>query len=157
MIKVFRHTEGDTRVAENVPTIEQFGEANRSHLRDVENLARTFSEQLKQQVSVHDWTKVQEPYRSMFYRDLCDTIEGKMDFVDGEWYKLHCKIERHHLNEYCPEDVNMYDVIEMICDCVAAGMARHGDVHDVFISEEVLKKAVANTVTLLKDEITLIG
>ena len=80
-----------------------------------------------------------------------------MDFFDGEWSKLHyTELERHHLSRHCPDDVNMFDVIEMICDCVAAGMARTGDVTDVEIPPEVLTKAVKNTVEVLKEQVELI-
>ena len=154
MITIKKHTEGDTRVAEGVPTIEDFNSANYDHVDDVKKLANQFSEMLNKQVRDHDWTKLREPYRSMFYRDLCDTIEGKMDFFDGKWSNLHYnELERHHLKRHCPDDVNMLDVIEMICDCVAAGMARSGEVYDVDIPAEVLTKAVENTVELLKREI----
>jgi hypothetical protein len=157
MIKIKKHTEGDTRVAEGVPTIRDFDSANYDHVEDVKNLAYQFSEMLNKQVCDHDWTKLKEPYRSMFYRDLCNTIEGKMDFFDGKWSSLHYnELERHHLKRHCPDDVNLFDVIEMICDCVAAGMARSGDIYDVDIPAEVLTKAVKNTVELLKSEIQVV-
>ena len=52
--------------------------------------------------------------------------------------------------------MNLFDVIEMICDCVAAGMARTGDVYEVTIPNEVLQKAVLNTVGILKNQIELV-
>ena len=157
MIRIKKHTEGDSRVAKAAPTIAKFDEANNDHVRDVKNLADEFADMLKTQVLHHDYTKRVDPYRSMFYRDLCGTIEGKMDFFDGEWSKIHYEVlERHHLKRHCPDDVNMLDVIEMICDCVAAGMARSGEVYDVDIPAEVLTKAVKNTVDLLKREIEVV-
>jgi hypothetical protein len=102
---------------------------------------------------VHDYTKKSEPEASLFYRELCATIEGKMDFEKGEWYPMHCQRERHHLNQYCPEDVNLIDVIEMICDCVCAGMARSGSVYPVKIPNEILQQAVENTVQMCIDAV----
>ena len=157
MIKIKRHTEGDSRVAEGIPTISDFSSANRDHVEDVKNLARFFSEELIKRVQTHDWTKLYEPYKSMFYRDMCAVIEGRMDFFDGEWSQLHYnELERHHLKRHCPDDVNMIDVIEMICDCVAAGLARSGNVYDLDIPFDVLQKAVANTVELLKNEVQVV-
>ena len=151
-IKVKPNTNGDSRVANKVPTFEEFSAANRDHRKDVQALMESFAESLKTQGEEHDWTKVREPYRSMFYRDLCNTIEGRMEFMDGEWAKLHYEqMERHHLKRHCPEDVNLFDVIEMLCDCVCAGMARSGDVYDVDIPPEILVEAVKNTVELLKE------
>lgn len=157
MIKIKRHTEGDTRVAKEIPTISDFSAANYDHAEDVKNLARFFADGLIACVQRHDWTKLQEPYKSMFYRDMCDVMEGRMDFFEGEWSKLHYnELERHHLKRHCPDDVNMFDVIEMICDCVAAGMARSGDVYELDIPSDVLQRAVTNTVDILKKEIQVV-
>lgn len=157
MIKINRHTEGDTRVAKEIPTMTDFHSANYDHVEDVKKLARFFSGELVNRVQKHDWTKLDEPYRSMFYRDLCAVMEGRMDFFDGEWSRLHYnELERHHLNRHCPDDVNMFDVIEMICDCVAAGMARSGEIYDIDIPTDILTKAVKNTVELLKKHIEVV-
>jgi hypothetical protein len=157
MVQIKKHTEGDSRVAKELPTFRDFNNANDAHRQDVVNLVGEFCKQLEEKARRHDWTKVEEPYRSMFYRDLCATIEGRMNFVDGEWADLHYnKLERHHLKRYCRDDVNMFDVIEMICDCVAAGMARSGEIYDVDIPAEVLTKAVKNTVEVLKREIYVV-
>ena len=157
MIEIKTHTEGDSRVSESVPTFTEFCNANVDHRKDVKKLIMEFSDMLAHNALEHDYTKTTEPYASMFYRDLCATIEGRMDFFDGEWSKLHYNVlERHHLKRHCPDDVNMLDVIEMICDCVAAGMARSGEVYDVDIPAEVLNKAVKNTVELLKSHIQVI-
>ena len=156
MIKINKHTEGDSRVAKELPTFRAFNGANDDHRQDVKKVVGWFAKTLVQWTEDHDWTKRDEPYRSMFYRDLCATLEGRMNFMDGEWVHLHYEKERHHLKQHRPEDVNLFDVIEMLCDCVAAGMARSGDVFDVDIPAEVLTKAVENTVELLKDEIEVV-
>ena len=157
MIQIKKHTEGDSRVAKELPTFQDFDNANFDHRNDVTNLISEFIHILSAKSSGHDWSKIKEPYRSMFYRDLCATLEGRMNFMDGEWANIHYnKLERHHLKQRCPDDVDLFDVIEMICDCVAAGMARSGDVYDVDIPAEVLTKAVANTVELLKDQIEVV-
>ena len=99
-----------------------------------------------------------EPYESMFYRDLCNTIEGRIEFLDGEWSRLHyTELERHHLNALCPEDVNLIDIIAMLCDCVVAGKARSGDVYDINISNTILQKAIKNTVEMLKSHVVVEG
>ena len=156
-IKIMRNTAGDTRVAKKMPTIAEFDKSNRLHREDVARIVDRFCAILICSTTDHDWTKVREPYRSMFYRDMSSVIEHGMDFFDGEWSKLHYyELERHHLKRHCPEDVDLFDVIEMICDCVAAGMARSGEVYDLDISEDILTKAVMNTVEILKDQIQVI-
>ena len=89
-------------------------------------------------------------YLAVFTRAL------KTGFKDDEfkkinWWNIHKTKERHHLNDNCPDDVNIIDVIEMIVDCTMAGLARTGKVYDISIKPEILKKAVDNTVKLLID------
>lgn len=156
-ITVKTNTNGDSRVAKRVPTFPEFMEANRSHRKDVLGLMELFVVMLEDRAVRHDCTKVIEPYASMFYRDLCNTIEGKMEFMDGEWARIHYEEqERHHLKRYCPDDVNLIDVIEMVCDCMCAGAARSGgNIYDVDIPPEILEKALNNTVDLLKSRIEI--
>ena len=148
-VKIKRNVLGDTRTATRVPTFCEFTDSNRSHVEDVSNMMHELAKDICKVGEVHDFTKRTDPEKSLFYRELCATIEGKMDnFTDGEWYPMHCKVERHHLNEHCPEDVNLIDVLEMICDCVCAGMARSGSVRPVSISDDILRKAFDNTVQM---------
>ena len=160
-VEITPNTNGDSRVAKQAPTFEEFMKANQSHISEVRNMANAFAQHLVWTADSHDFTKVVEPYASMFYRDLCNTIEGKMDFFDGEWSKLHYEeLERHHLNRHAPEDVNLFDVIEMLCDCVCAGAARSGSadkIYDPDIPEDVLVKAVQNTIKLLKDSVEIVS
>lgn len=156
-VKITPNTNGDSRVATHVPTYTEFREANDSHITEVSAMMKSFADELELQGQRHDWTKKCEPYCSMFYRNLCSTIEGSIDFFDGEWSKLHyTELERHHLNQHVPDDVNLLDVIEMLCDCVCAGAARSKDtnsIYDISIPSDVLTKAVENTVNMLKNSV----
>lgn len=154
-IKITRNTNGDTRVATKVPTFREFECANLNHIEDVKSVMVRMARELEIISRKHDDTKVVEPYRSMFYRDLCNTIEGKMNFLDGEWSKLHYESERHHLLKRVPVDVNLFDVLEMVADCVSAGMARSGEVRPLEIDEATLSKALHNTVDLVASWIEL--
>lgn len=154
-VKIVKNTNGDSRVAKSVPDFHEFADANIYHREDVKDMMNALAEEIQLVGKNHDWTKVKEPYRSNFYRDLCNTIEGRIEFKDGQWNKDHYALERHHLLERCPDDVNLIDVIEMICDCVCAGMARSGEVRDLEINEDILVRAVANTVEMCKNAIVL--
>ena len=55
-----------------------------------------------------------------------------------------------------PDDVNLIDVLDMVIDCVMAGMARTGQVYPLKIDPDVLMKAFNNTVELLKDNVVVI-
>lgn len=156
-VTIKRNPLGDTRTATRVPTFEEFETANRGHVEHVRSMMWHIADDIKQRGREHDITKTYEPYRSLFYRELCAKIEGKIDsFTDGEWYPMHCQRERHHLNDRCPDDVNLIDVLEMICDCVCAGMARKGNVYPVTISSEILQKAVENTTNMCIEAVEMI-
>lgn len=149
-VKMKKNTLGDTRSAEHMPTREEFNHSNWLHKDDVINLATEFATELRKRCGNHDWTKVEEPYASMFYDLMKSTIEDGKDFTDGEWAHLHHDVlERHHLLSHCPKDVDLFDVLEMIFDIVSAGMTRSGSVYPLEIPNEILQKAVANTVDYL--------
>lgn len=152
-IIIHKNPNGDTRTAPKDIAFEQFEEANNSHIVDVENVLIGLSEKLKENGHKHDWTKKSE--EKMFYRDFLETMNNGADFVSGEWYQLHVNTERHHLFSRCPDDVNLLDVIEMIVDCVCAGKTRSGKVRDLEISQEILNKALKNTVKMV-DEMTVV-
>ena len=155
-VKIKQNKLGDTRTATKVPTFYEFADSNQLHCRDVRELMDAIAVDIMEQGRNHDITKKEEPYKSLFYRELCEKIEGKIDnFTKGEWYPMHCKVERHHLNEYCPCDVNLIDIIEMICDCVCAGLARSGNVYPIEISSEILQKALQNTVQMCIDAVEI--
>jgi hypothetical protein len=51
--------------------------------------------------------------------------------------------------------VNLIDVLDMIVDCVMAGMARTGSVYPLEIDQDVLRRAFENTVELLKANVAV--
>lgn len=123
------------------------------HIKAVELCGAFLCEKIKEQFAQHDHTKLGE-YLPAFTEALSTGFKGK-EFKNQDWWKIHLT-ERHHLNDRVPEDVNLIDVLEMICDCVSAGMARTGEVYDVTLSSETLKKAFNNTVELIKSNIEVV-
>lgn len=154
MIEIKKNSNGDTRTANKNVTFEEFREANQKHILDVMNTMTMLSEMLRKRAYEHDYTKVTR--EKQFYKDFKDTLEKGSNFIEGEWYQEHINKERHHLTSKCPENVNLIDVIEMICDCVCAGLSRSGEVRELEITDEILKKAVNNTVELLTNNIEVI-
>ena len=112
-----------------------------------EFLMKLFMEQLK----THDHTKLDN------IEEFTNGLNKGFDSPEfDKWYDMHVKSERHHLLKNVPDDVNLIDVMEMLCDCVSAGMARTGKVFDVEVPEDILTKAVKNTVDLLIKNIKVI-
>lgn len=148
MVTIYKNPNGDSRTAPKDVTFKQFAQANDMHIRDVMSVMRELAHMIKQSGTMHDWTK--KVYEEKFFNDFKNTLENGIDFVNGEWYQLHVNRERHHLLSHCPDDVNLIDVLEMIVDCTCAGLARSGEVRELEISDEILRKAVQNTVELIK-------
>lgn len=156
VMEIKRNTNGDTRVADHMPTFTEFDSSNFEHRDSVRTMMNICANEINERGSNHDWTKTKEPYRSLFYQNFYGAFSGYCDFENGEWHKTHCKLERHHLLSCCPSDVNLFDVIEMVCDCVCAGMARTGSVKELEINSEILDKAVKNTTVLLANNVKII-
>jgi hypothetical protein len=114
------------------------------HIEAVKKCGDALVEMLKEQFAKHDFTKLDT---IPWFTDGLNKGFNSKEFTD--WYKMHVNTERHHLLKSVPDDVNLIDVLEMLCDCCSAGMARTGKVYDVDVPDEVLRLAVKNTVNML--------
>lgn len=151
MITIYKNPNGDTRTAPKNVTFEDFQEANDMHREDVNQVMYELSQMIDKRGENHDCTKKSQ--ERMFYNNFLSTMNEGTDFVNDEWYQLHIKAERHHLLSHCPDDVNLIDVLEMISDCVCAGMARSGEIRDLEIDSDIINRAVQNTAKMIKDMI----
>lgn len=155
MITIKKNPNGDTRTAPKEVSFEQFQEANDMHRADVASVMYELSRMVDVAGEMHDCTKKSQ--ERMFYRDFLATMNSGVYFVESEWYQIHIHAERHHLLSHCPNDVNLIDVIEMLVDCVCAGMARSGEIRNLEISDEIMSAAVKNTVDLIKSMVVVEG
>lgn len=148
MIKIKKNPNGDTRTAPKNVSFEEFQEANNMHISDVSTVMHEISRMIDDRGVNHDHTKKSQ--EKLFYENFLSTMNEDTDFTKDEWYQIHTKTERHHLLSNCPSDVNLIDVLEMIVDCICAGLARSGEVRPVEINDDILYKAIDNTVELIK-------
>lgn len=151
VIKIKKNGLGDSRTADRTPNFDEFQHANDMHIQDVSNVMELLADMILNAGEQHDWTK--KRYEGDFYRDLCKAIyDEDFDFESAPWYQMHIKTERHHITKHCKDDINLIDIMEHLVDCVCAGKARNstGKVYPIKISDEILQKAVANTVKLLE-------
>ena len=148
MIKIKKNPNGDTRTAPKNVSFEDFQEANDMHISDVNNVMEFLSNSVKCRGVFHDYTKKSQ--EKLFYDNFLSTMNKGTDFTKDEWYQIHIKAERHHLLSHCPDDVNLIDVLEMIVDCTCAGLARSGEVRPMEINDDILHKAIDNTIELIK-------
>lgn len=152
MILINKSPTADTRTCDvSKVSKEQLLDSSKMHIKDVESGMFFFANKLTQQSKKHDFDKI-ENIDEFF-------VDFKNNFETHSWWDNHRKVNRHHLNKEdgVPKDVNLLDVFEYITDCVMAGLARSGEVYDITIKDEVLQKAFANTVKLLKDNVQVLS
>lgn len=151
MIRIRQSKTADTRSCDFASvTKEQLLASSRQHINDVALALHFFQFNLFEAGRKHD-------------RDKLTDIDGfHHDFIGGfketTWWDNHRKVSRHHLlqEDGVPENVDLIDVLEMIADCVMAGMARTGSVYPLDIKPEVLMKAFQNTAELLKAQVEVV-
>ena len=147
-INIRKSATADTRTCDyaNVSK-ETLLASSHQHIQDVQAALGWLGIALCEQADKHDLDKIYDI--DTFHRDF---VTG---FKQTEWWDRHRKLNRHHLLEPdgVPEDVNLIDVLDMIADCVMAGMARSGSVYPLNIDPDVLMRAFQNTVTLLKAQV----
>lgn len=146
-IKLKHDPHGDNRHAPADTTFEQFHQANLSHIKDVQDVMTRLSIILDLKGKSHDTTKL--TMEQQFFKDF-KTLTPEQ-FINGEWYQMHVHTERHHPFAYCHDDITLLDILETIVDCTCAGKARSGVVRPLEFNQEILEKAVKNTVKLIDD------
>ena len=133
---------------------KQLYQDTQKHRTDVHKMMKNIGEYLTVKGYFHDWSKIE--YFNSFAKD---TLERKdtPDFKSRPWYYIHTTVERHHVNANVPEDVDLFDILEMITDCTIAGVTRTGEVDEKFleIPDEVLIESYWNTVRKIKEKILL--
>lgn len=151
-IKIIKSQNADTRSANKVVSKDELLQQSQQHIKDVSRAIMWMTELLHGRAIYHDWSKVK--HIDDFHKDFEFIQSGQVgDFKKMHWFKdLHLQ-ERHHLNDRCPDDVNLFDVMERIADITMAGMARTGKIYDDTLSPEILTKAYKNTIELLKNNI----
>lgn len=154
MITISKSKSADTRSADKPVSKEQLLESSIQHIGDVQRAIIWMIGVLSKVAQNHDFTKLLDI--DGFHHDFKTIQEGsKEDFKKMDWFQLHVAVERHHLNDRCPEDVNLFDVLERIADITMAGMGRTGKIYDDNLDVEILKKAYKNTIELLKSQIVV--
>lgn len=152
MITIKKSQTADTRTCDFANTaIETLLASSMQHIDDVQYGLDFFMGELMEKAANHDVDKITEI--DWFHRDF---VTG---FKETGWWDNHRKINRHHLEQAdgVPDDVNLLDVLEYVADCVMAGMARSGSVRPCVLPDEVLQRALKNTVDLLAGNVKVEG
>lgn len=141
----------DSRTAGEDLTKEKLYDATVEHIKDVERAMDFFSKKIHEIGLKHDFTKIS--YFDQYAEEVLSEHTDE-EFKANPWYQKHIYEERHHLNANCPLDVNLFDVLEMIADCVTAGKGRFGRITPEYLNlndPSLLNRAYFNTVKLLDD------
>lgn len=148
MIEISKSETADTRTCDFTKVSkDMLRRSSMMHIDDVCKALTLFCTWLAVAGNRHDSDKLTE--LDKFHADF------STGFKVTEWWENHRKFTRHHLgnSDGVPDDVNLIDVLEMIADCVMAGMARSGSVYPFDISPDLLKLAFDNTCELLKRQV----
>ena len=148
MITIQKSETADTRTCDvSKVSKEQLFKSSVQHITDVKKAMTFFTNMLDEAADRHDFDKLTDI--DQFHEDF------KTGFKQTIWWDNHRIVNRHHLlqDDGVPADVNLVDVMELIVDCVMAGMGRTGEVYPLEIKPEVLKKAFDNTVDMLKGQV----
>lgn len=148
-IIIKKSPNADSRTAQGNVSFSEFAKSTDMHISDVRNIMWKLADYMKDIGAIHDWTK--KEYEEEFYKEFTSARKEGTKFTESSWYQNHIKEERHHINSYVHEDVDLLDVFEMIADCTSAGLARSGDVREITIDKDVLYKAFQNTCELVKN------
>lgn len=129
-----------------VTSKEQLRDNTYKHQQDVRNLLLEVQRLLQQRGDTHDWSKLRT--LDWFYAAYKDA------FFDKSWFEMHAAAERHHFtsqhSKLTAQVVTLIDVIERMCDCIAAGTARCGEVSaDTDLTPAMLAQAYKNTWDML--------
>src|SRR4030066_1058727 len=129
MITIEKSKTADTRTCDYLKvTKEQLYKSSQQHKSDIIAGMQFFIEKMKDSMIHHDDDKLKNI--AGFHADF---LTG---FKQTGWWDEHRKIARHHLmsEDGAPIDVNLIDVMDMIVDCVMAGV---GGVGGVFLFEKL--------------------
>ncbi len=146
MIKI-KKSITNNKISCNDITKEQLLESTIQHINDVKTTLKFFQDLINVSKEIHDWDKIE--FVDEFFNDF------KSGFKNHQWFDCHVKTCRHHLNNNIPNCVNLIDILEMICDCVVAGLSRTGTTYPIELSNELLQTAVDNTYKLLLQNIDI--
>ena len=124
------------------------------HITDVNKTLTMLSNHIQDVGSEHDWTKLE--YFTEFATDVSER-KYTPDFKSRDWYRIHTGLERHHINAKVPDNVNLFDILENITDCIVAGKSRTGkvDYNYLVLSQSIINTAYWNTVKLIDDNVKI--
>ena len=142
----------DTRSADHAVTIDELKKSTEMHIDDVRRGLEFLGKLLKERGGRHDWTKLE--YLPSFYKQFNEAQETGC-WGNGWYDQIHCKLERHHVEDACPGDVNLLDILEHIVDGVMAGLARSGKYRQDVLGAGILERAYANTQKLLLEAVAV--
>lgn len=143
---------GDSRTSKKNPSLKEIRKAVNIHIEDVDKGLEYWKYLITERQGNHDWTKLDNfdnEYGFLVHNGVKDEV-----FLKTEWWHKHITEERHHLQYYTPNDVNLIDVLELITDRVVAEKGRTGKIIKEYleIDTNILKDAYWNTVRLLDDK-----
>lgn len=113
------------------------------HVSIIKEYLKWCAESLYSRGAMHDYSKRTN------LRLYLDSLNGDNE---EQWNDVHSKSERHHLHNSIPKNVNLFDVIEHICDRVSC--MEQGEVFENvdILDGNLLRRAYANTLKMIQKD-----
>lgn len=111
------------------------------HIDNVLDCIFLLTDMLRERAYMHDQSKID---------NLTEFKQCLLNNKVINWNKNHDE-ERYHLDDNIPDDVNLLDVIQMICDYACLKADGRYKVPKFNISSFTLQEAVKNTILLLEN------
>ena len=154
IVEIDKSPNADSRTADKGKvSFEDFSKATDMHREDVKNVIYELARRLREIGDKHDWTKKEQ--EDEYYDSYVTAKKNGTDFHKSDWYRNHVKEERHHIKYHVAPDINLLDILEVICDHCCDELVEKGKVGKMDIDEDVLMKAFNNTVEFVKSFIRL--
>lgn len=153
IIEINKSPNADSRTAVGKVSYEDFCKATDMHRDDVKRVMYELARRLREIADMHDFTK--KTTELEYYESYINAMKNGTDFHNSDWYKNHTRQERHHINRYVANDINLLDTLEYIVDQCYDSVSEKGKIGKIEIDDDVLMKAFNNTVDLAKGSIRL--
>lgn len=145
-IVIERTTGADTRSATEIVAKDVLLRESHLHRSHVRRVMAALAAEMVERAERHDFTKVDPAGIDSFHDAFGRTMRKEIQFKDHPWWERHLSEERHHINDRLHADADLLDLIEMVADCVCAGMARTGSVFPLEVPDDKLRALLAITV-----------
>lgn len=134
-------------------TIDEIQDACETHNKNVSSVLYVLSEAMHKRGDKHDWSIIQT--LDDYIHAYSFSLKGEIPFEESEYFLNHAISENHHLNKFCDENVNLFDIIEFLVDQCVLHKEKAEETPQPYLMQEILLKAFNNTAKQIDDNLVV--